>query len=100
VSEAQNQTGLSLFQVSPRDTVAIALRDLDAGETLVVGGQTLTLTSAIARGHKVALNPVKTDGYVIRYGWPIGRATSDIAPGDHVHSHNLATALRPDSALF
>ncbi len=28
-----------------------------------------------------------------KYGWPIGHATADIAAGDHVHSHNLATAL-------
>jgi altronate hydrolase len=96
---AQNQTGLSLFQVSPRDTVAIALRDLDAGETVTAGGHPLTLTGAIARGHKLALCPVKAGDDVIRYGWPIGRATGDIAPGDHVHTHNLATALTRDSAL-
>lgn len=96
---AQNQTGLSLFQVSPRDTVAIALRDLEAGETVTAGGHPLTLTGAIARGHKLALCPVRTGDNVIRYGWPIGRATGDIAPGDHVHTQNLATALTRDSAL-
>ena len=30
---------------------------------------------------------------VIKYGFPIGIATADIAAGAHVHSHNLATAL-------
>jgi altronate hydrolase len=30
---------------------------------------------------------------VHKYGWPIGRATRAIGPGEHVHTHNLATAL-------
>jgi altronate hydrolase len=30
---------------------------------------------------------------VIKYGFPIGHATQPIAPGDHVHTHNLATSL-------
>jgi altronate hydrolase len=80
--------------------VAIALRDVSAGETVPAAGQFLTLTGAVSRGHKIALRPVKKGDYVIRYGWPIGRATQDIAPGDHVHTHNLATALTPDSALI
>ncbi|MGY6627631.1 MAG: UxaA family hydrolase [Oceanicaulis sp.] len=80
--------------------MAIALRDVSAGESVPAAGQLLTLKGAVPRGHKIALGPVKTGDYVIRYGWPIGRATCEIAPGDHVHSHNLATALTPDSALI
>jgi len=30
---------------------------------------------------------------VIKYGYPIGRATENIAKGSHVHTHNLHTAL-------
>jgi altronate hydrolase len=30
---------------------------------------------------------------VLKYGWPIGRATADIAVGDHVHVHNVETRL-------
>jgi altronate hydrolase len=36
---------------------------------------------------------MKAGAEVRKYGWPIGRATCDIAAGDHVHTHNLATAL-------
>ncbi len=28
-----------------------------------------------------------------KYGWRIGHALADIAPGEHLHSHNLATNL-------
>ena len=33
---------------------------------------------------------------MLKYGYPIGVATRDIAPGDHVHSHNLTSTLRDD----
>jgi altronate hydrolase len=68
----------AVFQVDPRDDVAIALRDLDG----------------VPKGHKVALRDIAAGEAVHKFGFPIGRATADIATGEHVHTHNLATALR------
>jgi altronate hydrolase len=28
---------------------------------------------------------------VIKYGFPIGTAISEISPGEHVHDHNLSS---------
>jgi altronate hydrolase len=75
--------------VEASDDVAVALRDLSAGE--VISG--LTLPAPIARGHKLALHAIAQGAPVRKYGWPIGVAKIDIAAGDHVHTHNLATAL-------
>lgn len=44
-------------------------------------------------GHKTALCDIKKGEKVIKYGFPIGEATEDIAAGSHVHSHNLRTSL-------
>ena len=44
-------------------------------------------------GHKVALCDIKKGEAVIKYGMRIGYATQDISLGEHVHSHNLKTAL-------
>lgn len=44
-------------------------------------------------GHKYALTDIKQGEPVIKYGYPIGIASEDIKCGDHVHSHNLKTAL-------
>lgn len=75
------------------DTVGIAMRELPKGEKIAISGPTLSLTQAIPAGHKFALRMhAKGDG-VIRYGAQIGLATETIQPGEHVHSHNLATAL-------
>lgn len=79
----------ALFRVDPNDDVAVALRDLAAGEALDVA-----VAEAIPRGHKVALRAIAAGEAVRKFGFPIGRATADIAAGTHVHVHNLATALR------
>ena len=47
----------------------------------------------VENGHKYAITDIPKGTPVIKYGNPIGYATCDIAAGEHVHSHNLATAL-------
>lgn len=44
-------------------------------------------------GHKYALRDIKNGENIIKYGFPIGHATEDIAEGEHVHSHNVKTNL-------
>lgn len=44
-------------------------------------------------GHKYALRDLKSGENVIKYGMPIGHAICDIAKGEHVHTHNVATNL-------
>lgn len=82
------------IRIHARDNVAVALRPLLAGEV----AQGVTLRSDIVQGHKFALVPIASGAPVIKYGEPIGRATVDIAPGEHVHTHNLATALAGELA--
>jgi hypothetical protein len=82
------------LQIAPRDDVAVALRPLEAGQTVRVGTASITLNQAIPAGHKFALVPIAAGAPVHRYGARIGLATVAIAVGDHVHSHNMATALR------
>ncbi|MBI3979585.1 MAG: UxaA family hydrolase [Chloroflexi bacterium] len=78
----------------PGDTVAVALAPLAAGTMITVddGGRLLavTLLEPIDQGHKLALRAVQAGEPVHKYGQPIGLATRPIAPGQHVHVHNLA----------
>lgn len=83
----------AVYRVSTTDDVAVALRDLAAQETIEVGDRSVLVTALIPRGHKLAIRPVSAGQVVRKYGWPIGRATTDIAVGSHVHSHNLETLL-------
>lgn len=76
-------------RIHPADSVAVALRDLGAGESILG----VAVAGPIRRGHKLALRDHAAGDTVIKYGMPIGRATRAIAAGEHVHSQNLVTAL-------
>ncbi|WP_292959831.1 UxaA family hydrolase [Novosphingobium sp. UBA1939] len=88
----------AVLRVHAADTVAVALRPIAAGEVVTVDGQTVVAGIVIAQGHKIALAGHRVGDPVVKYGLPIGRATAAIAPGDHVHAHNLATALAGEVA--
>ncbi|UCF92879.1 MAG: UxaA family hydrolase [Desulfobacterales bacterium] len=76
--------------IDPHDNVATAIMPLAAGAELATAEATITLVHPIEFGHKFALDDIPTGAYVVKYGAPIGRATADIAKGDHVHVHNVA----------
>ncbi|MDE6723245.1 MAG: UxaA family hydrolase, partial [Eubacterium sp.] len=48
---------------------------------------------SLDNGHKYALTKIAKGEKVIKYGYPIGIASKDINEGEHIHSHNLKTAL-------
>jgi altronate dehydratase len=88
----------TVLRIHPADNVAMALSDLPAGASLELPegaaglpGASLGITTreAIPFGHKVALAPIRCGESVIKYGASIGLAKADIAPGQHVHVHNL-----------
>lgn len=47
----------------------------------------------LSTGHKIALYDIAKGEKIIKYGFPIGEATGDIARGASVHTHNLKTLL-------
>ncbi|MBH0237698.1 UxaA family hydrolase [Methylobrevis albus] len=70
----------------PSDNVAVATHALPAGFAI---GDGVATTAAIDGGHKIARAAIGAGEAVVKYGQAIGRATRDIAAGEHVHSHNL-----------
>lgn len=78
------------IRVHPQDNAAVLAADVPAGGAVYLDdGTILRAVEAIARGNKVALGPIARGEAVIRYGEEIGKATQDIAVGQHVHTHNL-----------
>ncbi len=82
-----------VLRIDSHDHVAVALQDMPAGEAVTVGETTVTLLTDVPKGHKIALADIPAGHEVLKFGFVIGKATQDIAAGEHVHSHNLATAL-------
>jgi altronate dehydratase len=80
-----------LLVISSRDNVATALTRLEVGQPQDVGGRAVTPRQVIPSGHKIAIADIAPGAEVIKYGSSIGVATTAIAEGDHVHTHNVAS---------
>ena len=81
------------IRINESDNVAVALRPIARGEALTVGDYHITTQEDIPQGHKFALKPIGTGSEIIKYGFRIGYAKTDIPAGGWVHVHNIKTAL-------
>lgn len=88
---------------APGDAVGVAVEEIKPGEQvtgIVLRDRSLhnvTVRDPIPLGHKLALRPISRGERVIEYGEVIGEALADIAPGQHVHVHNLRSVRWPTS---
>jgi altronate hydrolase len=76
------------IRIHPADNVVIARQQLLGGT--VLEGEGITVAGLIPPGHKIATCAIAAGEPVRRYNQVIGTATQPIAPGQHVHTHNLA----------
>ena len=84
------RTSALVLQIHRLDNVGVALCPLQKGQQT---GE-VTALDAVPSGHKIALQAIRVGEAVVKYGYPIGVATQEILPGQHVHSHNMASAMR------
>jgi altronate hydrolase len=77
---------MECVRLDPSDNVVTATRALVAGAAV----ETVHATGPIPSGHKIATAAIGQGGAIRKYAQVIGFATHDIAPGDHVHTHNVA----------
>lgn len=75
--------------LNPNDDVVIAKQPLLPRTRLQADGAEIVIGQMIPPGHKVAIRAVEEGKPVRRYGQIIGFASQPIAPGQHVHSHNI-----------
>lgn len=70
---------MKTIQIAPADNVAVALCPINAGETVQSGDLSqVVVTEAIPQGHKIALKNIAKEENIIKYGFVIGHATTDI----------------------
>jgi altronate hydrolase len=79
----------ALIRLADPDNVAVATRNLARGVVVSVDGEELTTRDPIPFAHKIAIRAIAEGAQVFKYGVPIGRARVAIAPGEHVHVHNI-----------
>lgn len=82
-----------ILKIHMADNVVVALEAIEEGETIIVDGEAITVLQDIPRGHKIAIQPIKTNENIIKYGFAIGHAIVKINAGAHVHTQNIKTNL-------
>ena len=73
------------IRLDEADNVVTATRALEVG----AGVEDVQTTSLIPSGHKIAVRPIASGEEIRKYAQFIGLASTDISPGDHVHTHNV-----------
>ena len=87
-----------LLRLHADDNVLTVISPLTAGERVVIDGAAFAVSAALPIGHKIAARAIETGAKIVKYGVPIGSATRAIAPGEHVHTHNLKSDYLPTFA--
>ena len=78
-----------LLHLHPRDNIAVLAQDGKKGASAKLLETELLLPCDLPMGHKLAIGPIGKGTEILKYGAPIGTATCEIMPGDHVHLHNI-----------
>jgi len=81
------------IRIHEKDNVLVALKEMEAGELVMLGDIRVTTCETIPAGHKMALEDIAEGRPVFKYGNPIGCAKEAIKAGQWVHTHNVSTTL-------
>ena len=74
-------------------------RRLPAGTPVALATGTVVLDRDLGLGHKIACRAIAAGEKILKYGVAIGSATHAIAPGAHVHLHNMHSDYLPTYTL-
>ena len=85
----------AVMRLSPHDNVAVALRPLKGGETVVLDSVALVIRRNMPVSQKLAARAIVKGEVIVKYNCPIGTATADIAAGEALGVHNVETSYGP-----
>jgi len=83
------ETRPKLLNLHAEDNVLVALGAVAPGISTTADGQEIEVRATVSLGHKIARRDIAKGELILKYGVPIGQATSDISAGAHVHVHNM-----------
>lgn len=91
MKDQQNTVQQDLLILDSTDNIGVLKRAVVAGSKQICPDGVVQIRSDLSMGHKVAVSFIAKGEDVLKYGAPIGFAACDIAPGTHVHLHNLTS---------
>lgn len=89
MSALETRLPLRLLHLHQADNVVVLAQDGPEGAEAQHGSASIPLPCDLKMGHKLAICAISEGSDIVKYGAPIGVASCDIAPGAHVHLHNI-----------
>lgn len=90
---------MHVIRLSPLDNIVVLTRSVQAGDVVEIDGRPVAMQQSLGLGHKLALRRITCGETILKYGVPIGSATRDIEPGEHVHLQNMQSDYLPTYTL-
>ena len=81
------------LKIASSDNVAVAIEELQQGENLQVGDDTILLHDTIPAGHKFALKALAEGEHVVKYGYAIGHTLQAVKAGEWINEKKIKTNL-------
>ena len=88
-----------LMKINAADNVYIVRAPLNENEEIAIEGICYTVQKALGFGHKIAAVPFSPGDKIIKFGVPVGSATTHIGIGEHIHLHNMKSDYLPTYTL-
>lgn len=83
----------TFLKINAADSVVVCLQPKKKGDIINVDGKQITVLQDTPAGHKVLIEDKKQGEDIIKYGYPIGHAKTDLKAGEWVNENNLKTNL-------
>lgn len=80
------------IKINENDNVAVAIKDIDKGQEIIKG---VIAKDMIPQAHKVALEDIKKNDDIVRYGVTLGYAIDDIIKGQWINEEMLRLPISP-----
>ncbi|WP_164111625.1 MULTISPECIES: UxaA family hydrolase [Sphingobacterium] len=77
------------------DNVQIVIEDINQGDFLALSNERVLMDVKIGIGSKIADQTIQEGQKIMKYGVPIGSATTTIEKGEWVHLHNMKSDYIP-----
>ncbi len=74
------------LRLHSNDNLLVALETIEPGSEMAEG---VVAAARVPRGHKIAARSIAAGEPILKFGQIIGFATTDIAPGNWLHEHNV-----------
>ena len=83
----------TFLKINAADSVVVCLQPKKKGDIINVDGKQIIVLQDTPAGHKVLIEDKKQGEDIIKYGYPIGHAKTDLKAGEWVNENNLKTNL-------